>query len=224
MQNPEFVRAAFAAIAPRYVATNHVLSMGIDLLWRARVAQRVSEWKPKNLLDIATGTGDLALALQSACPDTHITGSDFCAPMLEVARTRGLTDLHEADALNLPFETSSYDCVSVAFGLRNMSSYPDALAEMFRVCQTGGHLVVLDFSLPQGILKSPYRWYLHNILPKIAGLLTGHPAAYSYLGDSIESFPSGKALCGMIESAGFIEAECEPLSGGIASLYTAYKA
>lgn len=223
MQNPDFVRAAFAAIAPRYVATNHVLSMGIDLLWRERVAQRVAEWNPARLLDVATGTGDLALTIQAACPDTAVTGSDFCAPMLEVARSRGLSDLHVADALDMPFGDGSYECVTVAFGLRNMASYPKALEEMCRLLVPGGHLVVLDFSLPGGLLKAPYRWYLHHVLPRIAGALTGHKEAYSYLGESIETFPSGENLCGMMRESGFAETYCEPLSGGIASLYTAWK-
>lgn len=223
MQNPDFVREAFSAIAPRYVATNHVLSMGIDLLWRERVAQRVAEWKPRTLLDIATGTGDLALAIQAACPETRVTGSDFCEPMLAIARNRGLTDLHVADALDLPFPSESFECVTVAFGLRNMSSYPGALAEMNRVLARGGHLVVLDFSLPDNLIKIPYRWYLHNILPLIAGCMTGHRDAYSYLGESIEYFPRGRALCELMEGAGFSESHCEPLSGGIAALYTARK-
>ena len=224
MQNPDFVRNAFSAIASRYVATNHVLSLGIDFLWRARVAQRVCEWKPQNLLDIATGTGDLALALQAACPEMEITGSDFCPPMLEVARQRGLKHLVEADALNLPFENESYECVTVAFGLRNMASYPKAIAEMYRVLRPGGHLVILDFSLPSPPLKAPYRWYLHRILPTIGSWMTGHKDAYAYLGQSIEDFPAGKALCQLLEEGGFCEAEFEPLSLGIASLYVAYKA
>ncbi len=223
MQNPDFVQAAFSAIASRYVATNHVLSLGIDLLWRARVAQRVAEWAPGRLLDIATGTGDLALAIQDACPETRVTGSDFCAPMLEVARQRGLKDLHVADALALPFPSESYDCVTVAFGLRNMASWPGALAEMYRMLTPGGHLVVLDFSLPSGLLRMPYRWYLHKVMPAVAGWMTGHPEAYAYLGDSIEAFPSGEALCRLMSDAGFTETHCEPLSGGIASLYTARK-
>lgn len=223
MQNPDFVQAAFSAIASRYVATNHVLSLGIDLLWRARVAQRVAEWAPGRLLDIATGTGDLALAIQDACPETRVTGSDFCAPMLEVARQRGLKDLHVADALALPFLSESYDCVTVAFGLRNMASWPGALAEMYRMLTPGGHLVVLDFSLPSGLLRMPYRWYLHKVMPAVAGWMTGHPEAYAYLGDSIEAFPSGEALCRLMSDAGFTETHCEPLSGGIASLYTARK-
>lgn len=137
MRNPEFVKAAFSAIAPRYVATNHVLSMGVDLLWRQRVVQLVSEWKPENLLDLATGTGDLALAILNAMPEIRLTGSDFCQPMLDIAARRGLDHLVCADAMNLPFPSASYDTVTVAFGLRNMASYPDALREMGRMLRPG---------------------------------------------------------------------------------------
>lgn len=172
MRNPEFVKAAFSAIATRYVATNHVLSMGVDLLWRQRVVQLVSEWKPKRLLDLATGTGDLALAILRAMPEIRLTGSDFCQPMLDVAAERGLTNLVCADAMNLPFPSASYDAVTVAFGLRNMASYPDALKEMGRMLRPGGHLLILDFSLPENLLKRPYRFYLHR-----------HPSAHRRMDD-----------------------------------------
>lgn len=137
MRNPEFVKAAFSAIAPRYVATNHVLSMGVDLLWRQRVVQLVSEWKPENLLDLATGTGDLALAILNAMPEIRLTGSDFCQPMLDIAARRGLDHLVCADAMNLPFPSASYDAVTVAFGLRNMASYPDACGKWAVCCARG---------------------------------------------------------------------------------------
>jgi demethylmenaquinone methyltransferase/2-methoxy-6-polyprenyl-1,4-benzoquinol methylase len=220
MRNPEFVKAAFSAIATRYVATNHVLSMGIDLLWRQRVVQLVSEWKPKDLLDLATGTGDLALALERAMPEIDLTGSDFCQAMLDVAAERGLQKLICADAMNLPFADASYDVVTVAFGLRNMVDYSEALKEMKRVLKPGGHLLILDFSLPDNLLKHPYRLYLHHILPMIAGLMTGHREAYDYLADSIESFPSGVAMLNLLQECGYRHATHEPLSGGIASIYT----
>jgi demethylmenaquinone methyltransferase/2-methoxy-6-polyprenyl-1,4-benzoquinol methylase len=221
MQNPEFVRNAFAAIASRYVATNHVLSMGIDLLWRNRVAQIVAEWKPQNLLDIATGTGDLALVFQRVLPDASILGTDFCEPMLDIAKQRGVKNTQWADAMNLPFADGEFDTVTVAFGLRNMADYLGALKQMKRVLRPGGHLLVLDFSLPQGILRAPYRLYLHHGLPLIAGWMTGHRDAYDYLADSIEAFPCGEAMCSLIREAGFQDVSCEPLNGGIASIYRA---
>lgn len=223
MRNPEFVKAAFSAIAERYVATNHVLSMGIDILWRQRVVQLVSEWKPERLLDLATGTGDLALAILRAMPEVRLTGSDFCQPMLDIAARRGLANLVCADAMNLPFAGSSYDVVTVAFGLRNMADYPAALAEMRRMLRPGGHLLILDFSLPQNLLSGPYRCYLHHMLPLIAGWMTGHREAYDYLADSIEAFPCGQAMKDLLADCGYTNITAEPLNGGIASIYTAQR-
>lgn len=221
IQDPSYVRAAFARIADRYVMTNHVLSLGSDILWRRKVARIVRSWKPRSVLDVATGTGDLALEIQDACPGAEVTGSDFCAEMLAHASRRGLARTHVADALDMPFAPESFDVVTVAFGLRNMADYGAALAEMRRVLRPGGHLLVLDFSLPDGILRRPYRWYLHRVLPGMAGWLTGQRDAYEYLGGSIENFPMGEAMVSLIESRGFRNADYRPLSQGVASIYTA---
>ena len=221
MPDPAYVHAAFSSIAERYVTANHVLSMGTDILWRARVVQMVAEWKPGNLLDIATGTGDLALAIKRALPEVQVLGTDFCRPMLDVAVRRGLGEVLEADAMNLPLPDASYDAATVAFGLRNMADYEKALREWRRVLRPGGHLLVLDFSMPENILAGPYRLYLHHVLPRIAGWLTGNSGAYDYLGDSIEAFPRGAAFCELMQSAGFSSPRCLPLSMGIASIYTA---
>lgn len=221
MQDPDFVKSAFSKIADRYVLTNHVLSMGTDILWRKRVGQIVMEWAPEKILDVATGTGDLALELQRVCPDAELIASDFCPEMLAHASRRGVENTQVVDAMNMPFEDGSCDLLTVAFGLRNMSSYPGALKEMARVIRPGGHLLVLDFSKPEGMLGKPYDFYLNKVLPKIAGVLTGEEGAYSYLAGSIGDFPSGKAMCRLIDGQGFVEARCEALSGGIASIYTA---
>lgn len=143
--------------------------------------------------------------------------------MLERARAKGLRDIVVADALHLPFPDASFDAVTVAFGLRNMESWPEALCEMLRVLTGGGHLLILDFSLPPPPLRSPYRLYLHHILPIIAGLLTGEKQAYRYLGASIEKFPAGPAMLSLLEESGFALPTCEPLTGGVVSLYTATK-
>jgi demethylmenaquinone methyltransferase / 2-methoxy-6-polyprenyl-1,4-benzoquinol methylase len=211
----------FARIATRYRLANMILSCGLDPLWRRRAARYVASWSPGKVLDVATGSGDLARVIESACPQAEVTGSDFSPEMLEVARSLGSRHLVQADALALPFPDGSFDAVTVAFGLRNMASWPSALAEMARVLSPAGHLLVLDFSVPPPPLIWLYRPYLHHILPRLAGWLTGEPAAYRYLGDSIEAFPHGPALCQLIEAAGFEGARCEPLSGGIVSLYTA---
>ncbi len=221
MQDPKFVKNAFSKIADRYVVTNHVLSLGTDILWRKRVGQIVMEWKPDDLLDVATGTGDLALEIQRVCPELNIIASDFCPEMLAHASSRGLKKTMVVDAMNMPFEDDSCDVLTVAFGLRNMADYPAALVEMKRVIRTGGHLLVLDFSKPEGVLGAPYHFYLNKVLPKIAGVVTGEGEAYQYLAGSIGDFPSGKEMCELIEDQGYYDVRVEPLSGGIASIYTA---
>jgi demethylmenaquinone methyltransferase/2-methoxy-6-polyprenyl-1,4-benzoquinol methylase len=183
----------------------------------------VASWRPNTVLDMATGSGDLALAIERACPEAIVTGADFCEPMLERARAKGLRRTVVADALRLPFADGSFDAVTVAFGLRNMESWPGALREMGRVLNAGGHLLVLDFSLPGPPLRGPYRLYLHHVLPVIAGLVTREKGAYEYLGDSIEQFPAGTKMLSLIEECGYGEAAWEPLTGGIVSLYTAVK-
>ena len=216
-----FVRAMFSAIAGRYDFANHFLSLGLDFLWRRRAARIVRAWRPARILDLATGSGDLALSLRAACPEARIVGADFCLPMLLVAQRKRLGNLVVADGMALPFADGAFEVLTVAFGLRNMESWPGALAEMGRVLQPAGHLLVLDFSVPPVPLRWAYRPYLHHVLPRLAGLLTGEKAAYDYLGDSIEKFPCGPAMCALIEGAGFADAKCERLSGGIVSLYTA---
>lgn len=215
------VRAYFARIASRYDLANHLLSGGIDVLWRLRAAERVSAWEPASILDLATGSGDLARTLQRACPKALLVGADFCEPMLQVARAKRLPNLVVADALELPFADHSFDAVTVAFGLRNMASWTGALAEMHRVLTPGGHLLVLDFGMPKAPLLGPYRFYLHHILPTVAALLTGERSAYDYLADSIETFPNGPTMCERLEQSGYTQTRYEPLLGGIAALYTA---
>ena len=224
MQDPVFVQDAFAKIARRYVITNHVLSLWTDILWRRKVARIVRDLQPKKLLDLATGSGDLAAEIAKKCPGLALTGADFSAPMLEVARRRNVPGLEliQADALHLPFADGAYDVVTAAFGLRNMASWPDAVREMARVTRPGGSLVILDFSLPAWrLLRGPYRFYLHKVMPLIAGAITGQRAAYSYLAGSIEKFPSGEAMCALLHENGWAGARAIPVSLGIASIYVA---
>lgn len=219
MPDSVYVRDAFARIADRYVLTNHVLSCGADIWWRKVVTARIRKWKPRRLLDVASGTGDLALEIQDQCPDCEVIASDFCAEMLAHAASRGIAKTLVADALNLPFPDGSFNVVTVAFGLRNMADYPAALREMHRVLKPGGRLLILDFSLPGGILRAPYRFYLHHVLPRMAGWVTGQRDAYEYLGGSIEAFPSGKAMTTLMESCGFAETDATPLTFGVVSIY-----
>jgi demethylmenaquinone methyltransferase / 2-methoxy-6-polyprenyl-1,4-benzoquinol methylase len=223
MQDPNFVQKAFAAIAPRYVLANHVLSGGIDVLWRRRVAALAQERQPARVLDLATGSGDLAAAVATACPAAMVVAADFCAPMMEHARRRGVPHLVVADGMALPFEEGAFDLVTVGFGLRNMADYGGAVREMARVLRPGGCLMVLDFSQPAPWLRGAYKWYLHRVLPAVAGLLTGQRGAYEYLGGSIESFPSGPVMTSLLDAHGFSQSRWIPLTGGIASLYVAVK-
>jgi len=220
-QDPEFVRSMFAGISPRYDLANHVLSGGVDAFWRARAARMIAAGSPSKILDLATGSGDLAMALRRACPDAEITGADFCLPMLEVARRKGVGPLVQADGLALPFADASFDAVTVAFGLRNMASWEVALGEMSRVLRPGGRLLVMDFAMPRaGWLAAGYRLYLHHVLPRLAGWLTGRPEAYEYLGESIEGFPRWEDMCKLITRCGFQETESRALALGIAAIYT----
>lgn len=222
VQDARFVHQLFSAIAGRYDFANHLLSGGLDFFWRKKAARVVRGWAPRDVLDLATGSGDLALTIQRACPAARVTGADFCEPMLERARAKGLQNTVVADALALPFSEASFDALTVAFGLRNMASWPGALREMARVLRPGGHLLVLDFSLPAApLLRTPYRWYLHHMLPHVAAALTREKSAYEYLGASIEKFPRGPEMTALLRENGFADAACEPLSGGIVSLYTA---
>lgn len=211
----------FARIAGRYDLTNGLLSGGLDFFWRRRATAIVRGWRPGAVLDLATGSGVLAAALARACPQAMVVGADFCAPMLKAAQGRGLRRLAVADAMRLPFADGSFDAVTVAFGLRNMEHWEGALREMRRVLRADGHLLVLDFSLPTGWARGPYRFYLHHFLPRIAGIVCREREAYRYLGQSIERFPSGNAMTALLERSGFREGAAEELTCGIVSIYTA---
>lgn len=223
MPDPIYVKTAFARIADRYVMTNHVLSMGMDVWWRRVVTKRIKVLNPKKVLDVASGTGDLALDIQDALPHTKVIATDFCAEMLEHASNRGVHETLVADALELPFPDGEFDVVTVAFGLRNMADYERALKEMRRVLKPGGSLFILDFSLPKGVMRAPYRLYLHHILPKLAGFLTKQKDAYEYLGGSIEQFPSGDAMIELLGKTGFGESTAKPMTFGVVSVYEAVR-
>jgi len=221
---PAHVREMFGSIATRYDLANHLLSCGIDFYWRARAAEIVETWHPHTIADLATGTGDLALAMQKKLPYAELTGVDFLREMLELAQRKGVRRVVLADAMKLPFGDASFDCVTIAFGLRNLENCSTALTEMRRVLKAKGHLLVLEFSLPTTpILRAAYRFYLHRCLPWLGSFLTQKKSAYNYLGDSIEEFPSGNEMCELMRRAGYISASFEPLTGGIVTIHTATK-
>ena len=223
-RDPDTVREMFGGIARRYDLANHLLSCGCDFIWRKRAAEIVADWNPSTIVDLATGTGDLALALAKALPDSEIIGADFSEEMLAVAKAKGVRRVVTADALALPFADRSFDCLTIAFGLRNIKDWSAALREMARVLTANGNLLVMEFSLPSmSILRMVYRFYLHRCLPILGSFLTRKKSAYDYLGESIEQFPGGDELVRVIEANGFNDATVEPLTGGIVTIYTATK-
>src|SRR5438270_1668553 len=214
----------FGSISRRYDLANHLLSCGCDFIWRKRAAQIVAAWNPNAIVDLATGTGDLALALTRALPKSEIIGVDFAEEMLAVAKAKGVRRIVPADALALPFADRSFDCVTIAFGLRNIKDWSAALREMARVLTTNGHLLVMEFSLPSmSIWRTVYRFYLHRLVPIFGSFLTQKKTAYDYLGESIEKFPGGEEMLRLMEATGFERAAMEPLTGGIVTIYIATK-
>jgi demethylmenaquinone methyltransferase/2-methoxy-6-polyprenyl-1,4-benzoquinol methylase len=222
-KEPNTIQQLFARIAHRYDLANSLLSLGCDSLWRANVGARVKRWAPTAILDLATGSGVLAHELKKQIPAARVVGADFCAPMLTLARRRGITELVVADGLALPFRDSLFDVVTVAFGLRNMASYDAALNEARRVLRSGGHLLILDFSLPNPPFRTLYRIYLHHVLPLLAGWLTGEPDAYHYFSGTIEGFPKGEAMLELLRRCGFSTCDAKQLSMGIVTVYTGQK-
>jgi demethylmenaquinone methyltransferase/2-methoxy-6-polyprenyl-1,4-benzoquinol methylase len=215
------VRQFFGAIAQRYDLTNRILSGGLDVFWRKKAARRVRRWSPARILDLATGSGDLAAELARACPGSLVVGADFSPPMLARARAKGVAHLVAGDGLRLPFQAETFDAVTVAFGLRNMESWPGALLEMARVLRPGGHVLIMDFSMPPAPLLWLYRPYLRHVLPRLAALVTRQRAVYEYFADSIERFPSGGEMRELLEKAGLRCEEQLRVQGGIVTIHVA---
>ena len=227
------VRRMFGEIAPSYDRMNHLLSLNVDRYWRWRTVRILRPEGPEPILDICTGTGDLALAFyRFTGGKTPIVAADFCPEMLAIGeekkRRRGIGEMltfQEADAENLPFEDNHFQVVSVAFGLRNVASTDRGLAEMTRVCKPGGKVGVLEFSQPAWQpFKALYGWYFRHILPRIGQFLARNQSqAYSYLPESVGQFPSGEALAERMRAAGLSNVKYYPLTLGIATLYVGVK-
>lgn len=219
----------FTEIASRYDFVNRLLSCGIDVWWRHVTVSAVPPPPQGSVLDVCTGTGDLAMAYAAkASPGVRIVGSDFCRPMLSYGMRKSESagiDIEwvEADATKLPFHDHEFDVVSIAFGLRNIVDSKKGLSEMARVLKPGGRLAILEFSLPSNsFIRNIYLWYFRHVLPFIGNRITGnHSEAYTYLNKSVEDFPSGDRLKKIIESAGFSNVDMMPLSFGIATLSVA---
>ena len=224
------VAEMFNNISDNYDFLNHFLSLGIDIYWRKKLVEFVKKQKPKLILDVASGTGDLAIALLKAKPK-KVTGIDISSGMLDVGkrkiRKRGydhLIHLEEADSENLPFKDHSFDAVCVSFGVRNFEHLEIGLTEMNRVLKPGGQLYILEFSSPSTFpFKQLYNFYFKSILPMLGKLISSDNSAYSYLPQSVAAFPFGKELNTIIEKCGYFNTKNYPLSFGIASIYIAEK-
>lgn len=230
--DPTAVEATFSSVAPRYDLANHWLSGGIDFYWRKRLVKLAQKNNPTDILDLATGSGDVLFALRKGLGDkVNLTGLDFCEPMLEQARKkrslRGLggcaNQFLHGDCLSLPFEDNSFDLITIAFGLRNLADRAKGLAEMLRVLRPGGRLIILEFSQPYFWFRPFYYLYLRGILPWIARWVTGDRDAYLYLGTSISGFPNREGLCEEIEKAGFKEVSARSLTFSIVALHLGIK-
>lgn len=222
------IRSMFDTIAPRYDLLNRVLSGGTDVAWRRLTVGEVLRGDEENILDIACGTGDLALALhRQAPPRCRVTGTDFSAPMLRLAQQKlppgpgAPIDWIHGDGLRLPFADASFDLVTIAFGIRNMESLEGGLAEMRRVLRPGGRLAVLEFSQPENaIIRGLYMPYFLHVLPRIGALLSRR-SAYLYLPQSVLHFPGRRELARIMRRCGFTRVRHCPISLGIAALHIA---
>ena len=226
----EQVAQMFDTISGNYDGLNRVISFGIDVKWRKKVLKIVSDSNPKTILDIATGTGDLAILMANTKAE-KIVGLDISAGMLEVGRKkieqRNLSHKIEmilADSENMPFEDNAFDAITVAFGVRNFETLEKGLAEILRVLKPGGVFVILETSVPEKTpFKQGYKFYSKNILPLIGKLFSKDNSAYQYLSDSASVFPYGEALNNILRKIGFIEVKAMPQTFGVATIYSATK-
>ncbi len=225
------VREMFSGIAGQYDLLNHVLSLNIDKRWRRRVREEIQpilDNKNAVVLDVACGTGDLSIELNRDSA-AKVIGTDFCRPMLAVAHEKNAgnnADIPyvESDAMNLSFADSSFDALTIAFGLRNLANFSSGLKELHRVLKPGGRIAILEFSSP--ILpgfKQLFNFYFANVLPRIGGMVSGSRGAYEYLPDSVAKFPDQKTLVAMMEQTGFKGVKYQNLTGGIAAIHVGNK-
>jgi demethylmenaquinone methyltransferase/2-methoxy-6-polyprenyl-1,4-benzoquinol methylase len=230
MPDPTAVNDMFGRIAPRYDLANRVLSLGIDRWWRWHQVRGVVRRRPKTVVDLATGSGDVAFALaRKLPPEAQVIGLDFCQPMLDQANHRKVrfkgsapVEFRFGDGLDLPLEDDSVDAMTLSFGLRNMQDRARVLREIRRVLKPGrGHLNLLEFSQPQAWFRPVYQLYLHYLLPHLARWLTGDRSAYDYLGASIDTFPDRDQMAGEISAAGFKHITHKAMTFGIVALHEA---
>lgn len=219
----------FDNIAPKYDLLNHVLSMKIDVLWRNKLVKWMNYDNPKETLDVATGTGDLAIAVEKGT-GAKVVGLDLSQQMLNVGVIKikklnldGKISMQKGDAENLPFEDNRFDAVSVAFGVRNFENLNKGLSELRRVVKENKSVYILEFSKVEGFLGPFYMFYFKNILPAIGRLISKDNRAYTYLPDSVNAFPFGEKMRQILLDTGFKKVEYKKLSLGIATIYKATK-
>lgn len=220
----------FDNISGNYDFLNHFLSLGIDVVWRKKAIRQLVPIGPKQILDVATGTGDFAIEALRLAPD-KVVGVDISEGMLEVGRVKmknrkfdGKIELLYGDSENLPFEENKFDAVIVAFGVRNFEHLEKGLAEMLRVVRPGGKVVVLEFSKPRKFpFKQLYNFYFKFVLPKIGRWVSKDSSAYTYLPESVQAFPDGERFVEILNQLGYKNTSCKPLTFGISSLYTGTK-
>jgi len=225
------VRSMFSSIAGRYDFLNRLFSLGIDVKWRQELASEIAVPENSPILDIATGTADVAMTLDEKCPgEGLIVGTDFTLPMLQIgakkvsARGSGRIRLTGGDAYALPFRENSFGAVTIAFGLRNLAHRVEGLKEMARVLVPGGRVVILEFSPVNRPLLGPmFRFYFHRVMPFLGGIISGNLKAYRYLPESVDQFPDPIRLGQEMLEAGFSDVKCRPLTMGIAYLHVGEK-
>ena len=225
------IAAMFDRISPNYDRLNHLLSFNIDKVWRRKTVREASKQRPVCILDLATGTADLAILLAKKNPQAHITGMDISERMLTIGKKKiekekldSQIELQLGDAAALTFEDSSFDAVTCAFGVRNFEDLEKGLSEISRVLRPRGQAVILDFSMPRMFpVKQVYRFYFKHILPRIGRAVSKDAGAYSYLPDSVESFPKPNEFLMMLADHGLKHLKAKKLSRGIAMLYLAIK-
>ena len=225
------IAAMFDRISPKYDALNHLLSLNIDKVWRRKTAKTVTKSHPNTLLDLATGTGDLAIALAKCNPQTHIIGLDISEKMLDIGKTKiaqrkleNQIELSLGNAATVPFEDNHFDAVTVAFGVRNFENLGKGISEIQRVLKPAGKVFILEFSMPERWpVKQLYRFYFNRILPRIGRHLSKEPDAYTYLPESVERFPKPDDFMQLLSEKGLENCTKRTLSFGIATMYTAEK-
>jgi demethylmenaquinone methyltransferase / 2-methoxy-6-polyprenyl-1,4-benzoquinol methylase len=227
LEHARAVREMFSGIAKRYDFLNHFLSVNTDKRWRRLVSEKLRDILDRDdalVLDVACGTGDLSVELQTA-GRAKVVGTDFCRPMLEIAfakneKNRTAIPYVEGDGMNLAFADETFDAVTIAFGLRNFSNWQAGLVELHRILKKGGRLAILEFSTPvvPGF-KQIFNLYFTQILPRIGGAVSGSRGAYEYLPDSVQKFPDQKKLAAMMREIGFSDVEYKNLTGGIAAIH-----